>query len=160
MTQTTSSTRVNQFAYTLEYKPANSSVVEAVYYNTGSRTMVVGLKHNGRVSFYPYVRVPAEIFNEFASAHSAGSYYSYYVRGRFNIDLSLGHPSDPWAFTSDTLTVPDNSRAKYTYELSISVAGDRGTVRVPGDTIDDALTAFRTDPAKYLNLEVLGVKLV
>ena len=66
-------------------KCQDSSFIESVAYNTGSRDLFVNMK-NGRA--YVYVGVPQFIFNGFRSKNnSVGSFFNREIKGQFAVHV-------------------------------------------------------------------------
>ena len=85
------------------YKPENSSTILTVWYKKESETLLVEFKASifppgGRLNedvwnlkIYQYDNVPEEIFNEFRTAPSAGSYMAKNIKGKFTYKKLLPH---------------------------------------------------------------------
>jgi hypothetical protein len=70
----------SNFYYTHHVEFNNSSVIQDAFYNKNSTYLFVCF-HNGSVA--GYYGVSEDTFKEFSRASSAGQYYNYYIKNRF-----------------------------------------------------------------------------
>lgn len=58
----------------------HSSVIDSIAYDEASKTLRISFRDTGD---YLYFDVPAELFDRFHGADSAGSFFNEFVRGRY-----------------------------------------------------------------------------
>jgi len=57
-----------------------SSVIDRIAYDTASTTLRISFRDTGD---YLYFDVPADLFDRFHGAESAGSFFNEFIRGRY-----------------------------------------------------------------------------